>query len=183
MGDYFDLFEFERRFAIDRDELRKRYYQLSRRFHPDFYAEKSDGERKIAGDNSAILNDAFKTLSDPIRRAEYILSIRKGNIPSEPSPPQDLFEEILEIGELLVDSKGDGPHEEIITEEREKLQKAKKRFMEKYTDLLNSLESLFEKLLIDGDDANSEIISRLNNLKYIEKTVSRIDNCLGRTGD
>ena len=71
--DYFTCFGLLRRLAIDPQMLEAKFYELSRAFHPDFYQNKSDAEQTISLDNSAMLNTAYRTLRDPIQRAEYLL--------------------------------------------------------------------------------------------------------------
>ncbi len=53
--------------------LQKRYYELSRELHPDRFMRKPEAERQKALDLSSTLNDAYRTLKDPLKRAHYVL--------------------------------------------------------------------------------------------------------------
>ncbi|MBI3911215.1 MAG: Fe-S protein assembly co-chaperone HscB [Armatimonadetes bacterium] len=110
--DYFTALGLPRRMAIDRADLERRWHALSRRFHPDFYRTGEPRERIVALENTALLNRAYRALRDPIARAEYLVRLEEGagtEIPSQ--PPQELFEEILEIQELLMDYRAAAPDE------------------------------------------------------------------------
>jgi molecular chaperone HscB len=100
--DYFTCMGFPRRLTIDPRQLETKFYELSRAFHPDFFQNKSAEEQTISLGNSAMLNTAYRTLRDPIQRAEYLLDLEAGAVKNiRTSPPADLFEEILELQDTL----------------------------------------------------------------------------------
>ena len=101
-ADYFTCLGFPRRLTIDPQKLEAKFYELSRAFHPDFYQNKSETEQAISLSNAATLNTAYRTLRDPIQRAEYLLAIEAGAVKEiRTTPPADLFEEILELRNCL----------------------------------------------------------------------------------
>lgn len=100
--DYFTCLGFPRRLTVDPKKLEAKFYELSRAFHPDFYQTKSTAEQTISLSNAAVLNTAYRTLRDPIQRAEYLLALETGSVKDiRTSPPADLFEEILELQDTL----------------------------------------------------------------------------------
>lgn len=100
--DYFTCLGFPRRLTLDPKKLEAKFYELSRAFHPDFYQAKSPKEQTISLSNAAVLNTAYRTLRDPIQRAEYLLALESGSVKDiRTSPPADLFEEILELQDTL----------------------------------------------------------------------------------
>lgn len=100
--DYFTCLGLPRRLHIDLKALEETYYELSRSFHPDFFHNKTETEKQISLGNSALLNTAYRTLKDPIQRAEYLLKLEAGSAKDiRNSPPAELFEEILELQEDL----------------------------------------------------------------------------------
>lgn len=100
--DYFTCLGIPRRLALDPKKLEAKFYELSRAFHPDFYQTKSPTEQTISLGNAAVLNTAYRTLRDPIQRAEYLLALESGSVKDiRTSPPADLFEEILELQDTL----------------------------------------------------------------------------------
>ncbi len=100
--DYFTCLGLPRKLNIDTVSLESKFYELSRAFHPDFYEGKSEMERAVSLANSAVLNQAYRTLKDPILRVEYLLRLEAGAAKDIPGKaPADLFETILEIQEHL----------------------------------------------------------------------------------
>lgn len=100
--DYFTCLGLPRKLNIDTGRLESKFYEMSRAFHPDFYEGKSEMERAVSLANSAILNQAYRTLKDPIQRVEYLLRLEAGAAKDIPGQaPADLFETILEIQEHL----------------------------------------------------------------------------------
>jgi molecular chaperone HscB len=100
--DYFTCLGVPRRLTLDPKKLEAKFYELSRTFHPDFYQTKSPAEQAISLGNAAVLNTAYRTLRDPIQRAEYLVGLEAGSVKNiRTSPPADLFEEILELQDTL----------------------------------------------------------------------------------
>ena len=77
--DYFSFFGIEPQLALDPVSLQKRFYELSREWHPDRFAAKPAAERELALENTALLNDAFRTLKQPVERAEYLASCERSH--------------------------------------------------------------------------------------------------------
>ena len=118
-SDYFTCFGLPRLLTIDSHALETKFYELSRAFHPDFFQRKTDAEQVISLDNSALLNTAYRTLKDPIRRAEYLVQLEAGSVKDiRTSPPADLFEEILELQEDLDEFRTASSDDEISERDR-----------------------------------------------------------------
>ena len=102
-ADYFEFLELPRNLTIDLKDLEKRFYTLSRQLHPDLYARKSAAERDYALEASAVLNDAYRALKDPISRALYLLKIEGFDIGEQGTKdvPQELLEEVFELNMAL----------------------------------------------------------------------------------
>jgi len=71
--DFFELFSFQSKYDIDIAELKTRYRELQLKFHPDQYSADASGEKMAAVKMSSLLNDAFEVLSNPVKRAQYLL--------------------------------------------------------------------------------------------------------------
>ena len=100
--DYFTCLNLPRKLNIDEKALEETFYALSRSFHPDYFATKDEGEKAISLGNTALLNTAYRTLKDPMQRAEYLIRLEAGSAKDiRTSPPADLFDEILELQEDL----------------------------------------------------------------------------------
>src|SRR6476619_3379688 len=142
--DYFTCLGFPRRLMIDPHKLETKFYELSRAFHPDFYQNKSETEQSISLGNAATLNTAYRTLRDPIQRAEYLLDLEAGAVKEiRASPPADLFEEILELQEILEEYRESDQSSEAGQQLRSKLQAEQHTLEERKQEMETQLERLF----------------------------------------
>jgi molecular chaperone HscB len=98
----FAIMALETRMSIDLEQLEANYHRLSRELHPDFHRDKPEKERLTLLQRSADVNNAYKTLKDPVRRTSYLLRLL-GCQEGEPSRqvPASLTDTIFEIQDLL----------------------------------------------------------------------------------
>src|SRR5258708_2911078 len=74
--DYFSFFGYSnRQLDIDTADLERKFYSFSRQFHPDFFQQSSTLEKAASLVKSSLLNDAYRTLKDAVKRAEYIIQL------------------------------------------------------------------------------------------------------------
>ena len=78
VSDYFAVFELPRKLAVDGDALQRRFYELSRRHHPDFHQGASAEAQGEALATSALVNRAYRALRDPLARVEYLVALEGG---------------------------------------------------------------------------------------------------------
>ena len=103
-ADYFLCLGLPRLLTIQPKELERRFHELSRKYHPDFFQQRSEKEKEISLENSAYLNSAYRTLRDPIRRVEYLIRLEEGAAKRiAAQAPSDLLEVIIELQENLED--------------------------------------------------------------------------------
>src|SRR5207245_11307607 len=76
--DHFEVFGLPRRLAVDTAELQRKFYELSRRYHPDFHQAAPAEEQVRSLEASAGLNAAYRTLRDPIARIEDLVRLEVG---------------------------------------------------------------------------------------------------------
>jgi molecular chaperone HscB len=105
-ADYFDTFGLERRLGIDVAALQRRFYELSRQWHPDFHQAAPAAEQARALEASARVNAAYRALRDPIARVEYLIRLEEGRETKEgaavkPKAPPALLAEMFDIQEAL----------------------------------------------------------------------------------
>jgi molecular chaperone HscB len=97
-SDHFDLLGLPQRYRLDGRELEQRYQALARETHPDRFAQSGDLERRQALLRSTALNEAYRTLRDPLRRAAYLVALHGVSIDGQdregrgsvPLPPEFL---------------------------------------------------------------------------------------------
>jgi molecular chaperone HscB len=101
--DYFALLEMPRNLCIELNGLEQKFLQLSWKLHPDNFVNASVQERELSLKRSSELNDAYRTLRDPVARIEYLLGLegmRKEGERKQQAPPE-LLEEVFELNESL----------------------------------------------------------------------------------
>src|SRR2546428_2951866 len=145
--DSFSCLGLPRKLNIDTARLETKFYELSRVFHPDFFEGKSEMERAVSLANSAILNQAYRTLKDSIQRVEYLLRLEAGAAKDIPGKaPADLFEAILKMQEDLEEfhaAKAENDAE-TLARAAELLRGARKALEAKRAALENRLAELFQ---------------------------------------
>lgn len=94
---HFDRLEMPRRFALDLDVLERHYLERARLVHPDHRQFVDDEERRLSLQQAAELNEAYRCLADPFRRAEYLLELEGGpSVAEVRNVEADFLEEMLE---------------------------------------------------------------------------------------
>ena len=105
---YFDIFGIPIQLKVDKNELPKKYFELSRKFHPDFYANTTPSEQNRALEITANLNKAFKTFQNPDETIKYVLQLKELIEEEEKYQlPPGFLMEVLEINEKLMDAEDD----------------------------------------------------------------------------
>ena len=113
-GDYFSVFGLKPKLNLDLQALEAEFHRLSRRLHPDRFARAQENEKQWSLADTALLNDAYRTLKDPLRRTEYLLKLlgaapnpntsSQPGAPAKKAPsrvPADLLEEVFELNMQL----------------------------------------------------------------------------------
>ena len=102
-ADYFAVLGVPRRYDADVGEMEARYRELTRKLHPDRFARADARARRASLQRSVQLNEAWRALKDPVRRAEYLLQ----GTATEAAPPA-LLAEILELRTELGEARMEG---------------------------------------------------------------------------
>jgi len=184
--DYFTCFGFPRRLSIDQHKLETKFYELSRAFHPDFYQNKSGEEQTISLGNSAMLNTAYRTLRDPIQRAEYLLDLEAGSVKEiRTTTPADLFEEILELQDTLDEFRASDRTSAAAAALRSQLQTERATLEQRQRDMETQIQQLFgrwdalqdrgestEQARTERDQILKEMRDILSNRTYVKNIVN-----------
>ena len=104
-GDYFAFLGVPRKLNLDVSDLEQRFRTLSRQFHPDYFYNATPAERRASLERSSYLNDAYRTLKNPIARVEYLLGLEGFSPRAEEGTnakvPAALLEEVFALNEEL----------------------------------------------------------------------------------
>ena len=161
--DYFAIFDLPRNLDLDAADLEKRFYAQSRKLHPDRFARKGQEEREKAEQDTAALNDAYRTLREPIPRVMYLLKLEGFDIGEQGTKhvPPELLEEIFELNMALEEDAGSAGA-------------ARQRFLEMLADVDREIQQKFS----EWDSAHdrqilAEVRGLLNRRKYISNLIEK----------
>jgi len=200
--DYFTFFGLPRKLNVDVPNLEREFYQLSRKLHPDLYSRADTREQEWSLEQSSQLNDAYRTLKDPIKRTEYLLRLEgveleeqsktasdearaTGQVKKQVVPP-DLLEEVFDLNMQLEElrmQKKLGEDDPALIEEigRQKLE-----LEEKHEALLGELKSEWTEwdgAAETGSEADrlkirDKMIDLLNRRNYLRNLVRDVNEAL-----
>src|SRR3984957_20873198 len=141
---YFEFFTLPRKLTLDVVALENQFYAMSRKLHPDRFASKTVAEQEAALAQSSLLNDAYRTLKDPILRTQYLLALegveleeqskaatdaaRATGIEKKQIVPPELLEEAFELNMQLEEMRMAKKMGEDDPQLRSGLEKAKTNF-------------------------------------------------------
>jgi molecular chaperone HscB len=175
MTDYFSFFGLPHKLRLDEAELQQKFYQLSKLLHPDRYTRRPQRERDYSLEATAILNNGYRVLRDPVQRAEYVLreqGLDNGEPRSNQVPPE-LLEEVFEWNMALEELRGGD------ASVRGQLEEARKTLHGMQGDLDRQLNVQFEQWDSTQDrSALSRIRSLLDKRKYVSNLVTEVERAL-----
>jgi len=140
---YYKVLGYDREFLrVDPDDLEKRLFSLSKKFHPDRFASKSAIEIQLSHDRSSAVNNAYRTLKDPITRAKYMVERQLGSIEEKsatvPMEMADMFFEVQDALDVIRESDGNPPQDAM-----NQVKTAERELNEKVETLESNLETKF----------------------------------------
>lgn len=173
--DHFEVLGLPRRLVLDQDALSRHYYALSRKYHPDFHQSGSAAERVASLRRTAAVNEAHKTLRDPVARGRWWLEFHGHRLGTNPSVPPDLAMLVFEVQEAL-ESLRDEPEGSVRDEVRER----RREVEAESTARLSALEANFGKwdALLDGGSREpllEELRTLLAEISYLNTLLRDID--------
>lgn len=199
---YFEVFSLPPKLNIDTAALEKQFYTLSRQYHPDRFASRPQEEQEKATEMASLLNDAYRTLRDPIRRTEYLLELEgveleeqsvkateaakaAGTAKKQIVPP-DLLEEAFELNMQLEEMK----MAKLSGDDDPQLRKDLEAARENFTGMLDASQKTLEgqwaqwDAAIDaGNDAEKAtvrdaMVGTLNRRSYLRNLVRDVNAVL-----
>jgi molecular chaperone HscB len=206
--DYFTFFGLPYKLNLESATLEREFYDLSRHLHPDINAIKSDREQEWALEQSSHLNDAYRTLKDPITRTEYLLRLqgvqleeqskaateeahRTGKLKKQVVPP-DLLEEVFELNMQLEEMRMNKKMGEQDRTLERQLEDAKKHLQARYEGLMQELGAAWNEwdTLVDRTEQGETVLDEdrltvrdkmvdvLNRRNYLRNLLRDIDEVL-----
>lgn len=161
MKNHFDLFGLARAFALEVDALERSYREIQSRVHPDRFAHAGDAERRASLQWTTRVNEAYRTLKDPVQRARHLLELHGVDVAFETNTamPADFLAQQMELREALEEAKSSAALDE--------MRKA-----------LVSQKSVLEKQIAEAIDVKKDYASAaglVRKLQFLDKLDSEID--------
>ncbi|HMH15335.1 MAG TPA: Fe-S protein assembly co-chaperone HscB [Edaphobacter sp.] len=199
---YFEFFTLPRMLTLDVVALEKQFYAMSRKLHPDRFASKTVAEQEAALAQSSLLNDAYRTLKDPIPRTQYLLKLEGVELEEQSKAatdaaratgtekkqvvPPELLEEVFELNMQLQEMRTAKQMGEDEPELRRDLMTAKDAFDAKMVETQAELEGLWKAWdsAVDAADegakarAKDAMVALLNKRSYLRNLVRDVNEAL-----
>jgi molecular chaperone HscB len=201
--DFFSFFGLPRKLDIDVPALEREFYRLSRKLHPDLYARASGQEQEWSLEKSSQLNDAYRTLKDPILRTQYLLGLegvqleeqskaateraRSSGEEKKQVVPPELLEEVFELNMQLQELRMSKQLGEADPDVMEQLRAAKESFERRLNESQDELKAYWAEwdAVISRNGTNGErtrvrdkMVDLLNRRSYIRNLVRDVNEAL-----
>jgi len=160
---YFELFEIPVTPKVDPSTLTKKYFELQRKNHPDFFSDATDTEKQLIIQLSADINKAYTTFKDDQKTLEYFLMLNgikehdeKYNLPNEfLMEMMDFNEELLEISKETA------------------IKKIKEYKMLLFNEIKDSIENYEQQT---SEEAMLKMKEYYNKKKYLNRILDRLED-------
>jgi molecular chaperone HscB len=191
-ADYFAMFGLPPRLDLDVQALEKQFYRYSRKLHPDVHARASAQEQEWSLAQASLLNDAYRTLKNPLDRTKYLLRLEgvqfeedRGANPSK--VPADLLEEVFDLNMQLEELRQNQKMGEDDPQLRHDLEAAKTQFAAQLSTLdeqVRSRWSAWDAAWEQNDEAKKTaakeaMTALLQRRSYLQNLVRDVDQTLG----
>jgi molecular chaperone HscB len=191
-ADYFRIFGLPPKLDLDVQALEKQFYRYSRKLHPDVHARATQQEQEWSLAQASLLNDAYRTLKNPLERTKYLLKLEgvqfeepRGANPSK--VPADLLEEVFELNMQLEELRQNQKMGEDDPQLRRDLEAAKNQFAAQLSALdeqVRSRWSAWDAAWEQSDEAKKTaakeaMTALLQRRSYLQNLVRDVDETLG----
>lgn len=201
-NDFFAVFQLPQKLRLDTSALERQFYRLSRRLHPDRFVNKPERDQEEALRQSSQLNDAYRTLRDPVQRTQHLLSLqgieleeqskaatdaaRASGAEKRQAVPPELLEEVFELNMQLTEMRAAKQMGEDDPQLRKDLEAAKRSFDAKMGETQTELERTWiawDAALDAGDaiakeGAKETMVALLNRRRYLRNLVRDVNEAL-----
>jgi len=206
--DYFTFFGLPYKLNLDTAQLERDFYALSRKLHPDINAKANSSEQAWSLEKTSQLNDAYRTLKDPVSRTEYLLRLqgvqleeqskaatdaaRQSGTAKKQVVPPDLLEEVFELNLQLEELRMDKKMGESDPALEQELQNAKRSLTAKQSAMLEDLSAAWSQWdaivgrtsagesvpASERASARDRLLAILNRRTYIRNLLHEVDEVL-----
>jgi molecular chaperone HscB len=161
---YFELFNLPVSLQVDKQALSKKYFELQKQYHPDFFTQQDEADQKEALEKSSLVNKALKILQNPDQTIQYVLQLKGLLTENEKyNLPPGFLMEMMELNEKLDDADIDTFKQEVDLLE---------------TDLKNEVKDIIENY--KDENISTEMLLKIKEYyfkkKYLHRILDRLDD-------
>jgi len=188
--DFFSFFGLPRMLQLDEAALEHEFYALSRKLHPDVYSRATAREQAWSLEKTSQLNDAYRTLKDPISRTEYLLMLegiqleeqskiateqaRAFGTEKKQTVPAELLEEAFELNMLLEEAKMGGVDDDL----RAQLNATREALTTRLNAMQEELRAAWKQWDSGDSEAKAQMVDVLNGRSYLRNLLRDINDVL-----
>ncbi|MBC8052246.1 MAG: Fe-S protein assembly co-chaperone HscB [Sphingobacteriaceae bacterium] len=170
---YFEFYDIPVAFNLDEAQVKRKFYELSKTYHPDFYINHTEEKQQEILELSTINNKAYQVLSNPVKRLEYILQLHGQAVEGEKYQlPQEFLMEMMEVNEALMELEFE-PDQVV-------LDNTGKKISEIESDLIEELQGLTDSFDKQNNDENENHLLKIKDIYYRQKYLLRIRDSLNK---
>ena len=170
---YFELYDLPIAFNVDEGQVKRKFYELSKKYHPDFFIAESEEKQQEILELSTLNNKGYQVLSNPLKRIEYVLGLHDLIVEGEKYQlPQSFLMEMMEVNEALMEQEFERDAVALGN-----LTKAVDEIESRLFQELHALTGLFDT---NKEADKSAILLKIKDLWYRQKYLLRIRDSLNR---
>jgi len=192
-GDFFTFFGLPRRLGLDPQDLERRFRDLSRQFHPDYFYNAPPAERLASLERSSYLNDAYRTLRNPAARIEHLLAIEglppaksdEGSVKVPPALLEEVFalnEDLDEIRALRESGEDDGQLRARLAKARAPIERKRQEHERRIHELSDRYDSQAGSPAAERKATLEALREQLLEQKYIANLIATIEREVATVG-
>lgn len=170
---YFQLYGIHELFNVDEAVVKRKFYELSKKYHPDFYINETAEKQQEILELSTLNNKAYQVLSNSGKRVEYILQLNAMIAEGEKYKlPQGFLMEMMDVNEAIIELE--------FNADPEALNHTTKQIKDIEVNLSNELNSLSSEFETADETAKESILLKIKDLWYRQKYLLRIRDSLNK---
>ena len=170
---YFEFYKLPVSFNLDEPKVKAKFYELSKKYHPDFHAGQSEEKQQEVLELSTRNNKAYQVLANKQKRVEYILEcfgiVNEGE---KYQLPQEFLMEMMEVNEALMELE--------LAANPGEIENVKNRVLQIGSGLDRELETLTVKFDAEAEDYRKQTLLQIKDIWYRKKYLLRIKDSLNR---
>lgn len=170
---YFEIFGLEQTLDIDLGALTQRYQSIQKSVHPDKFAHASSQEQLLAAKKSTLVNDAYQTLKNPLKRAQYMLEIRGVDMPNEQASFSDntFLMRQMELREMLAEVKFANDVDTALFEANQVLDL-------EFQQLFQTMQTAINENSVESNQQATELLRKLKFYQKLQVELDRLEDQL-----